>query len=213
MAVPAAELFRAGGFQGLAVGAAAWLPCLFDPRHSRFLPRAQAENDPAWKQVIPYVILHCAGEVFCYRRGQASTESRLRALHSVGLGGHIRPTDETFFAQPGRAAYDAALRRELDEEVALGAAVEAEHLIGLINDDSTPVGQVHIGVVHLWRLAAPAVKAREAKIAAGRFASPAALLAQPGLELESWSRLCLEDWENVIRSASLKESSPPARPW
>ncbi len=197
MAVPTAELFRAGSFQGLQVGGGAWLDYLFEPRHSRFLPRAAAEADPSWKQVIPYVILACGGEVYCYRRGLQSTEARLRALHSVGLGGHIRPSDETFFQEPGWPAYQAALRRELEEEVAVGAAIESERLVGLINDDATPVGQVHIGLVHLFRLAAPAVKAREAKIAAGRFAPPQALLAPGGPSFESWSQFCLAGWDQL----------------
>ena len=197
MAVPTAELFRAGTFQGLQVGGEAWLDYVFEPRHSRFLPRAAAETDPSWKQVIPYVILACGDEVYCYRRGQQSTEARLRALHSVGLGGHIRPSDESFFNQPGWPAYQAALRRELEEEVEIGATFEGERLVGLINDDATPVGQVHIGLVHLFRLSAPQVKARETKIAAGRFATPAALVAPDGPSFESWSQFCLQGWRQL----------------
>ncbi|HVA63073.1 MAG TPA: hypothetical protein VNF74_05055, partial [Terriglobales bacterium] len=147
--------------------------------------------------VIPYVILACGDEVYCYRRGQQSTEARLRALHSVGLGGHIRPSDESFFNQPGWPAYQAALRRELEEEVAIGATIEGERLVGLINDDATPVGQVHIGLVHLFRLSAPQVKARETKIAAGRFATPAALVAPDGPSFESWSQFCLQGWRQL----------------
>ncbi|HEY7837115.1 MAG TPA: hypothetical protein VIC54_00795 [Terriglobales bacterium] len=197
MAVPRAVLFEPGYFQGLQVGGGAWLERIFEPRNSRFLPRAAAEEDPSWKQVIPYVILVHEDKVFCYRRGQRSTEARLRALHSVGLGGHIRHTDDSLFTAPGRPAYDAALERELAEEVEIGAAVLSDTLVGLINDDTTPVGRVHIGLVHVRRLAAPAVRPREQKIAAPRFATVAELLGGETAELESWSRLCLEQWERL----------------
>lgn len=194
LAIPVRHLFLQGGFQGFASEPGPWLPRLFDPKQTKFLPRAQAERDPDWKQIIPYVVLESGGAVFVYRRGQASTEARLRALHSVGLGGHIRPADESMFEAPGRGAYEAGMRRELGEEVALGAPVIEERLIGLINDDSTEVGRVHVGVVHIWRMAAPQVRARESKIAAGRFAIPETLLGPEGPELESWSRLVLEGW-------------------
>ncbi|TAN22968.1 MAG: phosphoesterase [Acidobacteria bacterium] len=197
MAVPAAGLWERGRFQGLQVGGKAWLEYVFEPRHSRFLPRAQAESDPGWKQVIPYVILSCGEAVFCYRRGQRSTEARLRALHSVGLGGHIRHSDDSLFAAPGWAAYREALRRELREEVELGAAVASERLVGLINDDATEVGRVHIGLVHLLELAAPAVRARESKIAAGRFAPVAELRGERAPAMESWSAFCLKGWEQM----------------
>lgn len=199
MAVRTDELFRAGYFQGIQLGREqpldVWLRAIFDPHRSRFLPRSQAETDPTWKQVIPYAVLVCGDQVFCYRRGQRSTESRLRALHSIGLGGHIRASDETVFTQPGWPAYDAALRRELAEEVALGAAVAEERLVALLNDDSTDVGRVHIGLVHIWRLAAPVVHARESKIATARFASAAALAADGAGEFETWSQLVLSAWD------------------
>lgn len=197
MALPRAVLFEPGYFQGLQVGGGAWLVKLFDPRNSRFLPRAAAEQDPEWKQVIPYVILTHEDRVFCYRRGQRSTETRLRALYSVGLGGHIRHTDDSLFTAPGRAAYDAALERELAEEVEIGAPIIEDRLVGLINDDQTPVGQVHIGLVHVRRLAVPVVRPREQKIAAPRFASVPELLGDASVELETWSRLCLEKWKQL----------------
>jgi len=191
LAVPTAALWRERTFQGFTAEIAPWRGILFDPALSRFLPRAAAETDPSWKQIIPYVVLAHAGSVFLYRRGLKSTESRLHALHSIGLGGHIGPGDQTLFGDPWDH-YQAALRRELEEEVELGAEVLQERLIGLINDDSVEVGRVHIGVVHLWELAAPAVRAREAKIAAGRFAPLTELRGPAAPELETWSRFALD---------------------
>ncbi len=197
LAVEAAALFRPGRFQGLQLGGGAWLATVFEPRQSRFLPRTAAETDEAWKQVIPYVILACGARVFCYRRGRTGSEERLRALHSVGLGGHIARGDEGLFAAPGWPAYQAALERELAEEVEIGAPVRERKLVGLINDDASAVGRVHIGLVHLWRLETEAVQARETKIAAGRFAPPLDLLAAGAPEMESWSRFCLQRWDEL----------------
>jgi predicted NUDIX family phosphoesterase len=197
LAVDVAALFRPGRFQGFLPGGAAWLEIVFAPRHCRYLPRAAAEADEAWKQVIPYVILACGDRVFSYRRGMAGGERRLRALHSVGLGGHVARGDESLFAAAGWPSYRAALERELAEEVDIAAPVRERKLVGLINDDSLPVGRVHIGLVHLWRLDAEAVRAREAKIAAARFLSPSELLAPGAPELETWSRFCLESWPRL----------------
>ncbi|MGH9488561.1 MAG: hypothetical protein ACRD04_13350 [Terriglobales bacterium] len=197
LAVPTAGLFAAGAFQGLQPGGAAWLDYIFQPRHSRFLTRAAAEQDPDWKQVIPYVILLCGDSVFCYRRGQQSSEARLRALHSIGLGGHIRAGDDSLFAAPGWFAYQAGLQRELHEEVDLESLPVHLLPMGLINDDATPVGRVHIGLVHLVELTQPAVRAREKKIAAGHFAPLAQLRGPQAPELESWSSFCLAGWERL----------------
>ncbi|HXE30909.1 MAG TPA: hypothetical protein VN515_03810 [Terriglobales bacterium] len=197
LAVPTAALFPHGAFQGLEVGGGAYFQFIHDPRNSRYLPRSRAEQDPAWKQIIPYVILTTGSEVFVYRRGKQSTESRLVALHSVGLGGHIRHSDEGMFVAAGWDGYQAALQRELDEEVAIETPVVADRLVGLINDDSVEVGTVHVGLVHIRELAAPAVRARESKIAGGRFAPVEELLAPGGPPLETWSRLCLEGWDRL----------------
>jgi predicted NUDIX family phosphoesterase len=196
LAVPTAGLWGLGEIQGVKVGGTAWLEYVFEPRHSRFLPRAAAEEDPAWKQIIPYVMLACGDKVFCYRRGQRSSETRLRALRSVGLGGHIRHSDDSLFSVPGWPAYQAALRRELEEEVEVQAPIRRERLVGLINDDSTPVGRVHLGLIHILELAEPRVRAREQKIAGAQFA-PVAKLQGECEEFESWSALCLQAWAHL----------------
>lgn len=197
MAVRTEELFRTGYFQGLQPGGDAWLRFIFEPKNCRFLPRAAAEDDPSWKQIIPYVVLTCGDQVFGYRRGQRSSESRLRALGSIGLGGHIRAQDETLFAAPGWPAYQAALERELSEEVALQGDVIDDRLVGLINDDSVEVGRFHIGLVHVRRLGQPLAKARESKIAAAHFAPVDEWRQGRGWELETWSQLCLDHWPAI----------------
>lgn len=205
LAAPAAALFSARRLQGVAPGGGPWLPILLDPANTRFILRAEAESDPAWKQIIPYVILRCGSgantAVFCYQRGAGGGEARLRALGSIGLGGHINPADEGLFSAAGREAYAAAVQRELEEEVELGAAVRRRRVCGVLNDDSTPVGQVHVGVVHLWDLAAPAVRPRERQIAAAGFRPLAELRRAGGEGLETWSQLCLAAWEELAAAA------------
>lgn len=204
-----AGLFADRPLQGIAAGGEAWLEFLLDPGNTRFLPRAEAEQDTAWKQIIPYVILQ-AGEgpatrVFCYQRGAGGGEARLRALRSIGVGGHINPGDEGLFAPAGWDAYRAAVAREVAEEVAIAAPVLRRRIVGVLNDDSVAVGRVHAGIVEIWELAAPQVQPRESQIAASGFQSLAALRADAG-HLESWSRICLEAWDALAGTAGWRPS-------
>jgi predicted NUDIX family phosphoesterase len=149
-----------------------------------YQPRSTCETDPAFKQLIPYVVLTCGDLVFHYRRGASGTEARLRAKRSVGIGGHINDSDAGS-ADPFRAG----MLRELTEEVAVGSP-SAEHFLGFLFDPSTPVGEVHLGVVYRYELDAPDVTAKEAGIAEGGFATVADLLAVAA-EFETWSQLVL----------------------
>jgi predicted NUDIX family phosphoesterase len=109
-------------------------------RHGRYLDRAIAENDPSFKQLIPYVVVRDADRVFLMHRTDAGGDSRLHGRASIGVGGHLNPVDE------GSDALMAGLRREWAEE--LDASWEPEfELLGLLNDDTNPVGAVHLGVV------------------------------------------------------------------
>ncbi|MGH9535518.1 MAG: hypothetical protein ACRD2E_11745 [Terriglobales bacterium] len=204
-------LFGGRPLQGVAAGGGAWLACLLDPAHTRFVRRAEAEEDPSWKQVIPYVILHCGAgadtKVFCYSRGAGSGEARLRALRSIGLGGHINPADEGLF-QGAAQAYGAAVERELAEEVEIAAPVMRRRICGVLNDDSTPVGRVHVGVIHLWDLAAPRVRPRERQIAAAGFRDLAALRRDGAAGFETWSQLCLASWEALQAAAPAGGAGP-----
>jgi len=199
LAVRTDELFARGGFQGLQPGGAEYLQFIFDPRNSRYISRSSAETDPSWKQIIPYVVLACEGKLFLYRRGRRSTEARLVDLHSLGLGGHINPTDESFFAEAGFPAYQAAMRREVEEEVAMPEQnLLSDRIVGVINDDSVEVGRVHFGIVHLWQLRLPEVTSRETKIASPRFVSPHELRnGDQAPALETWSNLCLDHWDEL----------------
>ena len=188
LVVPGSELDRLGRFQGFHPDAGRYLQALLVPQLMEYRPRSEVEEDPSWKQIIPYVVLRCADAVFCYTRGKSQGEARLHRLRSLGVGGHVAESDAE-----GRRSFDAyemAMRRELDEEVEI-ANPGAMRLVGLINDDSTPVGSVHLGVVHLCELQHPEVRPREEGLAEPRFV-PITALEGVKNEFETWSQICID---------------------
>ena len=111
-----------------------------------FRSRALVEEDSSWKQIIPYVIVRHADRYLLVRRTNRQTESRLHGKYSVGIGGHINDA-EKFGADQN--VLEAGLERELEEEIHLLGRRRSLSLAGIISDDSTPVGQVHLGLVFL----------------------------------------------------------------
>jgi predicted NUDIX family phosphoesterase len=186
--VPAAEFDRLGRFQGFSPEADRYLNALLVPELASFRARFEVEDDPSFKQIIPYVIFRSEGQVFTYVRGKSGGETRLRKLRSLGVGGHVAEADAE-----GRGtveAYELALRRELDEEVEVRSPGRLTRL-GLINDDSNPVGLVHLGVVHLFDLDRPEVTPREDALADPEFVK---LEELAGLrdQFETWSQFCID---------------------
>jgi predicted NUDIX family phosphoesterase len=186
LVVPTAVFHEAGAFQGFSPRVEHYLPRLLDPVHLSYRPRAEVETDPSYKQLIPYVVMRWRDEVFHYTRGKQATEARLQALRSVGVGGHISADDAGLFGSP----YREAMLREVAEEVRLESAYE-ERCVGLINDDANPVGQVHLGVVHVFDLAEPRVRRREQALTRSGFA-PLAELRRQRAEFETWSQIVLD---------------------
>ncbi len=189
LVVPASEFDRLGRFQGFHPDADRYLSVLLKAETASFRPRFAMEEDPSFKQIIPYVIFRSGDQVFCYTRGKTQGEARLHARLSIGVGGHVDEADAE-----GRAtfeAYEIALRRELDEEVCLTCEGTLT-TVGLINDDSTPVGSVHLGVVHVMDLERPELSAREEGLADARFVTLSELEADKD-RLESWSRIAIEN--------------------
>jgi len=186
LGVPTARLRLAGMFQGFRPFDPAAFAFLLDPAHLEYRLRSSAELDPTFKQLIPYVVLRCGEQVFHYTRGAGGNEARLRAKRSIGVGGHI-----SFGEDAGAAGVmGAGMLRELTEEVELGCEYR-ETMLGLINDDSTPVGEVHLGVVHLFELASASATPREAGLANAGFASLSELRERAS-EFETWSQLAFE---------------------
>ena len=186
LVVPTALFHEIGHFQGVCTNAAPYLETLLDPAYTQYRPRDTVEEDPDFKQLIPYCIFRHEGRVFHYKRGNEQGEERLHSKRSIGIGGHISSID----ADGGGSAYREGMRREIEEEVFLESEYE-EECIGLINDDETEVGRVHLGIVHVFTLQAPKVRPREKSIIETGFASPAELNAQRE-QFESWSQICLE---------------------
>jgi predicted NUDIX family phosphoesterase len=187
LVVPAERFAAAGEFHGLRLESEEFRRALLDPAHLLYRPRGEVETDPAFKQLIPYVVLRCGGELFNYTRGAAGSEARLRALRSIGLGGHISREDGLPAADP----YRAGMLRELNEEVEIQGSW-TERPFGFIYDGRTPVGEVHIGIVHLIELEQPLVWPRETAIDEAGFA-PLGELWRKSDEFETWSQFVLEE--------------------
>jgi predicted NUDIX family phosphoesterase len=184
------ELFRRiREFQGYTHEVDMYLSKFLSDEHNLFVTRAIAEIDYARKQLIPYVVLRFKDSVFAYVRGKKSTETRLVSFKSIGVGGHIEPADQSLFSSD-RDMYLEAARREVSEEVRLDSQYH-ESIVALINDDSTDVGKVHLGIMHIWDLAEPKVTKREGLITQSGFVSIESLKANLE-ELETWSQIALQ---------------------
>jgi len=189
----------AGVFHGLAFDVDRYLGAFFQPGVPRFLPRSAAETDPMHKQLIPYVLISCGGRFLTYVRGKRAGETRLVGNRSIGIGGHINPIDDhvplfSGYSTSGdrycREAYDAAVIREVSEEIAIDSR-HIDRVVALLNDDSTEVGRVHLGIVHHWSLEKPQVAKREQMMTQLEFMTPDQL-AQECASMETWSLFCLD---------------------
>jgi predicted NUDIX family phosphoesterase len=187
-----------GMFQGLCFDVARYLPVLLARENNFFTPRAPAETNPSLKQIIPYVLLVHGDRVFHYVRGKKSGEQRLVAKGSVGIGGHMNDGDEGLFSLDADA-YGAAVQREVAEEMFVETAY-TNHAVALLNDDSNDVGKVHLGVVHIFKLAEEKARKREAVITEAGFLSIAELRARRDA-LETWSQLCVDGFERLLAAA------------
>jgi len=190
LVVPRALLDEIGAFEGIqTTGLDAAVGRLLDPANHFFMDRAEAENDPSHKQLIPYCIFRCGDRILHYTRGKSGGESRLHAKISVGVGGHVNPVD-TGGGRTGSDAYHAAVAREIEEELDLPE--EHEHrIIALLNDESNPVGQVHLGIVHVVDLKSDAVNSREDALTDLGFTPLADLNGALFDRLETWSQFCI----------------------
>ncbi|MBN2136714.1 MAG: hypothetical protein JW720_02800 [Sedimentisphaerales bacterium] len=180
-----------GIFHGLAFDVDRYLERLFAPGILRFMPRSEAETDPSFKQLIPYVIMSHRGKYLNYVRGKRAGETRLVAKRSIGIGGHINPVDDMplFTADSYEPMYLNAVAREVAEEVCIEAG-HTDKIVALLNDDSNEVGSVHLGVVHHWSLDTDEVTRKEQMITQMTFMTPAELNDVKD-SLETWSQLCL----------------------
>jgi predicted NUDIX family phosphoesterase len=195
-----------GAFQGISLEVEKYLPAITASSELVYRNRSEAEQDPQYKQLIPYVLILCNGRILRYRRGRGGQETRLHGLFSVGIGGHISEEDHGLFSS--KIGYQEGMRREIMEEVAVEEAKEAA--VAVINDDSTEVGKVHFGVVHIMHVAAESVVGRRSGILAPEFV-PVAEAARDLSGYESWSGFCLEKLELLISNAAALGVVAPER--
>ena len=186
-----------GSFHGLNFEPQKYLDAILLRGNNFFLPRKQAENDPTRKQIIPYALLAFQDKVLFYVRGKKAGEQRLVAKGSIGIGGHMNQDDESLFNFAiDEAAYRAGVEREVNEEIKIDTKFD-DKIVALINDDTTEVGQVHLGVVHVFKLAEPKVEKREAMITSLAFLGKNELMARRD-SLETWSQLCLDSLDRLL---------------
>jgi predicted NUDIX family phosphoesterase len=155
-------------------------------REGRFAPRAAMEVDRDWKQIIPYLVLRDGERYFLMRRTKAGADARLHDRFSIGVGGHLNPGDVDLAGGLGRE-WREELRADFDPQF---------RLIGLLNDDTTEVGSVHLGAVFVADSGGLPVAIRELDKLSGEFADPADVAAVVD-RMETWSALVFEHLEGA----------------
>jgi predicted NUDIX family phosphoesterase len=158
-----------------------------------FLDRSAAEEDPSYKQIIPYILVIHQGRFLLYRRTKKQGESRLHDKFSLGFGGHINDID-------GNGTTDtnlilAAMIRELNEELFL-PSVRQLKVVGFINDDTNPVGKVHLGVAFVVEAISERFSVNEPDMIEAKWCDVQAI-EEIFPKLESWSQLL---WSQHIRA-------------
>jgi predicted NUDIX family phosphoesterase len=184
-----------GSFQGLNFEPKKYLDAFLLRGNNLFLPRVQAEIDPTYKQIIPYVILAHSDKAVHYVRGKKAGEQRLVAKGSIGIGGHLNDGDAGLF-NLDEEHYNRVVEREVHEEVHLLTKF-GNRVAALINDDTTDVGRVHLGIVHVFKLAEPRVEKREAMITGLTFLTKEELMTRRE-SLESWSQICVDSFDGLL---------------
>ncbi|MCE9581368.1 MAG: hypothetical protein K8T20_02505 [Planctomycetes bacterium] len=158
---------------------------------ARFVDRPGAEEDPSLKQIIPYAMVRCGKRILTLTRLAKQTEKRLHNKMSIGVGGHINPDAGL------EGIVERGLQRELDEELDIQAAVKIRP-VGYINDDSTPVGSVHFGLVFEVLAATEDVKVRETELMEGGFKDASELPAFAE-RMETWSKFLVDNMSAIVR--------------
>ncbi len=151
----------------------------------RYLPRSTVEHDPGYKQLIPYLVLRDGGRYFLMRRTRAGGDARLHDRYSIGIGGHVEPGDGDLVG---------GLRREWREEIEADFEPQVR-AVGLVNDDTTDVGSVHLGIVFVAELHGRRIGVREGEKLRGDFAAAAAVRAVRDA-METWSQLVFDAFED-----------------
>jgi predicted NUDIX family phosphoesterase len=182
LVVPRQDIFPDGAWHGFVADGLERATEVIAQRHL-FLPRARVEDDPAYQQVIPYIVFRAGDRFLLTRRLRSSSERRLHHQYSLGVGGHINRAD----LRAGGDPLLEGLQREWQEEVDYSGAFGVR-LLGLLNDDSSPVSRVHLGVVFLVDGDSDQITIREVDKLAGTLLTLEEMRIYY-LDMESWSQL------------------------
>lgn len=189
-------LERLGVFQGMSLDIEKYMAALSNRSNVLYVDRDKAENNQRYKQIIPYAMILCGNKILRYRRGKRGVESRLHGLYSVGVGGHILEQDNWLFSRG--LGYRDAMRRRLMQE--LDIDVNREIAVALINDDSTDVGRVHFGVVHIVRVPDESLAHARCGVIRPEFVSFTEAV-NDAFSYESWSHFCLLNLDDLLSKA------------
>lgn len=210
--VPRIELFPTSTphgirFFGEGFHETAFCQCV--ERHGFFVEREYAERTPSLKQVIPYTIVTRDHEVYLLQRTRGGGESRLHDKLSIGVGGHVNPVDLPGAEAGERARRDplpGATRREISEELCLEGTEEVRSF-GILNDDTNPVGAVHVGLVQVLAVRG-SVAVRETDQLSGRFATAPELesMLADGANFETWSSLLIPHLGRLVPETAASPS-------
>lgn len=155
-----------------------------------FRKRSELEQDPSFKQIIPYAIISHKESLYIFRRISGQTEKRLHNKLHLGVGGHMNPAGSE---ETGEQYLVNELKREFFEEVRLseGCLIEDIEFIGFINDDSIPVGRVHIGLLYHIRITNKNVVINETEKMSADWIDKKDLFRYYE-EMETWSRIAVD---------------------
>jgi predicted NUDIX family phosphoesterase len=198
LVVPRKSIEEIGIFQGFNPNGKTYIEKLLNANEAHFTPRGPAEINPSLKQIIPYCLVIQDGKIVIYQRGNSGGENRLKSLWSCGIGGHINPVDTNEQNCPfNELSLKNALLRELQEELILPMGGVTFKTAGLINDDSNPVGEVHLGLVELAFVGPGPILPNEDAIANLELVSPETLISKIE-SLETWSQIVAKNLDKIL---------------
>ena len=183
LVVKTAKLFPHNTFQGLQAHAISTFLEIINSE-KEFQPRPQMEEDTSYKQIIPYLLFKYQDRYFLMQRKATSTDQRLKNKYSLGIGGHMRQED----LSENATIFDWG-KREFHEEIDYSGNLKISTL-GILNDDSNPVGQVHLGLVLLLEGDSDQIKIRS-ELKSGQLLTTQELL-QFYPDMETWSQIIFD---------------------
>lgn len=187
---------RVGHFHGIRRDYTKYLKLTDQSNGPIFIDRFAAESDARYKQIVSYVIIKHGDQILEFDRSEVNeTGEYVDGHRSIGFGGHVQERDYNLLTMMNNdSGYSASVRREILEE----AGIDVDHancrleMIGILNDDSTPLGKNHFAFVHLLEVATPqfTLNPEEYGISNLQF-SPLSQVSTKFHLYEYWSKLCL----------------------